>query len=205
MPIQDRSQALAIASSTLQNEIEALQALQAQLGEEFWACARLLSDCQGVIWTTAVGTSAAVAGRFAHILTCCGGRSMFLSTQDGLHGHTLVIHPGDVLVAMSRGGESAEVNQMAAIAARRGASTVALVHQTTSTLARACQFVLPIPSAQEFELAGYLATTSTVVFSAMCDALCAVILAEKGFDPQTFGTTHPGGAVGEVLTGRENL
>ena len=204
MPLKDRSQTLAIARLTLQHEIEALQALQALLGDEFWACARLLSDCQGMVWTTAVGTSAAVAERFAHILTCSGGRSMFLSAQDGLHGHTLVIQPGDVLVAMSRGGESQEVNQMAAIAGRRGASTAAFVHQAGSSLARACQYVLPIPSPQEFELAGYLATTSTVVFSGMCDALCAVVLAEKGFDPKAFGATHPGGAVGEALAGGDN-
>jgi arabinose-5-phosphate isomerase len=205
MPTQDRSQAIATAKRIIQQEIEALQALQALLGEEFWQCARLLCDCPGVVWTTAVGTSATVAERFAHVLTCSGGRSMFLSTQDGLHGHTLVIRPSDLLVAMSRGGESKEVNQMVAIANRRQASTVAFVHRTASTLARACQYILPIPSPQEFELAGYLATTSTIVFSAMCDALCAVVIAEKGFDPKEFGTTHPGGAVGEALTNQNNL
>ena len=196
----ERAQAIAAARQTIQQEVETLQALQDVLGEQFWQAARLLCDCPGVVWTTAVGTSATVAERFAHILTCSGGRSMFLSTQDGLHGHTLVIQPGDVLVAMSRGGESKEVNQMVSIANRRQAGTIAFVHNTTSTLARACQYVLPIPSPQEFELGGYLATTSTVAFSAMCDALCAVVIAEKGFDPKEFGTTHPGGAVGEVLT-----
>lgn len=89
---------------------------------------------------------------------------------------------------------------MVDIANRRHASTVAFVHNPTSTLARTCQFILPIPSPQEFELAGYLATTSTVAYSAMCDALCAVVIAERGFDPKVFGTTHPGGAVGEFLT-----
>jgi len=202
MPTLARSQAIAAGTKIIQQEVETLQALQALLGEQFWQCARLLCDCQGVIWTTAVGTSAAVAERFAHILTCSGGRSMFLSTQDGLHGHTLVIQPGDVLVAMSRGGESKEVNQMVAIANERQASTVAFVNNTASTLARSCQYILPIPSPQEYELGGYLATTSTVAYSAMCDALCAVVIAEKGFDPRQFGVTHPGGAVGEVLTGQ---
>jgi arabinose-5-phosphate isomerase len=92
---------------------------------------------------------------------------------------------------------------MVLIANQRGASTVAFVNNTDSTLARSCQYILPIPSPQEFELGGYLATTSTVAFSAMCDALCAVMIAEKGFDPKEFGTTHPGGAVGEVLTNRK--
>jgi D-arabinose 5-phosphate isomerase GutQ len=200
MPTLERSQAIAAGTKIIQQEVETLQALQALLGEQFWQCARLLSDCPGVVWTTAVGTSAAVAERLAHLLTCSGGRSMFLSPQDGLHGHTLVIQPGDVLVAMSRGGESKEVNQMVTIANGRQASTVAFVNNTASTLARTCQSILPIPSPQEFELGGYLATTSTVAFSAMCDALCAVVIAEKGFDPKQFGVTHPGGAVGEVLT-----
>ncbi len=203
LPKLERTQAIAAGTQIIQQEVETLQALQATLGEQFWQCARLLCDCPGVVWTTAVGTSATVAARFAHILTCSGGRSMFLSTQDGLHGHTLVIQPGDVLVAMSRGGESKEVNQMVTIANQRQASTVAFVHNTASTLAQLCQHLLHIPSPQEYELGGYLATTSTVAFSAMCDALCAVVIAEKGFDPQAFGTTHPGGAVGEVLTGQK--
>jgi arabinose-5-phosphate isomerase len=205
MPQTDSSQAITTGKLIIQQEIEALQALQATLGDPFWQCARLLCDCTGVIWTTAVGTSATVAQRFAHLLTCCGGRSMFLSTQDGLHGHTLVIQPGDVLVAMSRGGESGEVNQMANIANQRAAETVAFVHNAASTLAHTCKHILPIPSPQEFELAGYLATTSTVAFSAVCDALCGVVIKEKGFDPKVFGTTHPGGAVGEALTGQKPL
>lgn len=200
MPKLNCSQALVTGKRTIQQEIEALQSLQALLGDEFWKCVRLLCDCEDVVWVTAVGTSATVGARFAHLLTCSGVRSMFLSTQDGLHGHTLVINPGDVLVAMSRGGESREVNQMVTIANQRQATSIAFVHDTNSSLARICQHILPIPSLQEFELAGYLATTSTVAFSAMCDALCAVVIAEKGFDPKEFGTTHPGGAVGEVLT-----
>ncbi len=203
MSIQDQSQAIATGKHIIQQEVAALETLQAVLGESFWRCARLLCDCQGVVWTTAVGTSATVAMRFAHVLTCSGGRSMFLSTQDGLHGHTLVIQPADVLVAMSRGGESSEVNQMVTIAKQRHASTIAFVHQATSTLARTCQWVLPIPSLQEYELAGYLATTSTVVFSAMCDALCAVVIAEKDFNAQEFGATHPGGAVGQALKNQQ--
>jgi hypothetical protein len=108
--------------------------------------------------------------------------------------------PEDVLVTMSRGGESGEVNQMAEIANRRGVTTVAFVHDTDSTLARLCQHVLPIRSDPAYELMGYVATTSTVAFSAMCDALSAVVLEAKGYTPDQLAQTHPGGAVGQVLT-----
>ncbi len=107
--------------------------------------------------------------------------------------------PGDILVAMSRGGESSEVNQMVEIANQRGVTTVAFVHNTESTLARACQYVLAIRSKPEYELMGYVATTSTVAFSAMCDAVCAVVLEIKGYTPEELGQAHPGGAVGQAL------
>jgi arabinose-5-phosphate isomerase len=164
----------------MHQESEAIIALIPRLDDAFWTCARLLSDCSGLIWVTGVGTSAAVGSRFAHILTDCGARSMFLSPADGLHGHTGVMMEDDVLVAMSRGGESSEVNQMADIANQRGVATVAFVHNSDSTLARICRYVLPICSDQEYELMGYVATTSTVAFSAMCDALSAVVLDAVG-------------------------
>lgn len=195
----ERALGLKLARKAIQQEVETIQALADGLDDAFWECARLLSECSGLIWVTGVGTSAAVGSRFAHILTDCGARSMFLSPAEGLHGHAGVMMPGDILVAMSRGGESSEVNQMVEIANQRGVTTVAFVHNTESTLARTCQYVLPIRSNPEYELMGYLATTSTVAFSAMCDALCAVVLEVKGYTPEQLGQTHPGGAVGQAL------
>ena len=191
--------ALALAREVIRQEGEALQALADGLGDAFWECAQVLIRCPGLIWVTGVGTSAAVGERFAHILTGCGARSMFLSPADGLHGHTGVMAPADVLVAMSRGGESSEVNQMVEIANGRGVTTMAFVHDTGSSLAQACHHVLPIRSPQSHELMGYLATTSTVAFCAMCDALCAVVQDAKGYTAEQFASTHPGGAVGQVL------
>lgn len=125
---------------------------------------------------------------------------MFLSPSEGLHGHAGVMSSNDLLVAMSRGGKSGEVNQMINTANQRGVTTIAFTHTADSTLAEACQYVLPIRSRPEYELMGYLATTSTIAFSAMCDALCAVVLEAKGYTVEQFGQTHPGGAVGRILT-----
>jgi arabinose-5-phosphate isomerase len=197
----DHDQAFDLARKTILQEVETLQALIYNLDESFWQVARLLTDCQGVIWVTAVGTSATVGARFAHILTCCGARSMFLPPSDGLHGHSGVILPGDLLIAMSRGGETGDVIQMAQIAGERGAVPIAFVHDTRSELARACRYILPIQSPQEYELMGYLATTSTLAYSAICDALCAVVQKATGYTPEQFARTHPGGAVGRSLSG----
>lgn len=198
-PKSSRSNVIELGKNTICQEMEALASLVEGLDDSFRQCAHLLINCPGLIWVTAVGTSATVGARFSHILTCCGSRSMFLTPSDGLHGHTGVIQPEDLLVAMSRGGESWEVNQMVLIANDRGAKTIAFVHNTDSTLAHTCHYVLPIQSPQEYELMGYLATTSTMAFSAICDALCAVVLQEKGYTPEEFAKTHPGGAVGKIL------
>jgi D-arabinose 5-phosphate isomerase GutQ len=200
----DRDAALELARKALNQETLTIDDLASQLGDGFCVCAQLLIECPGLIWTTAVGTSAAVAARFSHLLTCVGVRSMFLSPADGLHGHAAVMSEQDLLVAMSRGGESKEVNQMAAIANERGVKTIAFVHSLDSTLARSCRHVLPIPSKQEYELNGYIATTSTVAFSAMCDALTMVVQSERGYTPEQFAQTHPGGAVGQILTAEKH-
>jgi arabinose-5-phosphate isomerase len=194
-----KKQSLNLAQKIIYQEINALEKIIDELGDHFWDCARLIIDCQGLIWITAVGTSSTVGARFAHILTCCGVRSVFLPPGDGLHGHTGVIHSEDLLIAMSRGGESWEVNQMAIIGNRRGAKTIAFVNNIDSELAKTCQFILPIQSIKEYELMGFLATTSSIVFSAVCDALCAVVLESKGYTPDEFASIHPGGAVGRVL------
>jgi D-arabinose 5-phosphate isomerase GutQ len=195
----EREAGLQLARKILQQEAETIRELAAsRLDEAFWNCAVRLAECPGLIWVTAVGTSAAVGARFAHILTGSGARSMFLPPSDGLHGHTGIIQAQDILVAMSRGGESAEVNQMVAIANDRQAVTIAMVHNTASPLAKCSRLVLPVPSPQEYELMGLLATTSSVAFSAMGDGLCAIVLEMKGYSPEEFKRTHPGGAVGRA-------
>lgn len=199
----NQTEGVALARRILRQEMEAIAELAEGLDDAFWTCARLLSDCPGLIWVTGVGTSAAIGSRFAHILTDCGARSMFLTPADGLHGHSAVMTADDLMVAMSRGGESEEIVQMVQIANQRGVPTIALVHNTDSTVARTCQCVLPVRSRQEYELMGYVATTSTVAFAAMCDALSAVVLEVKGYTLEQLGQTHPGGAVGRALKSSE--
>ncbi|MGQ9555553.1 MAG: SIS domain-containing protein [Anaerolineae bacterium] len=195
----DQEEAVSLARRVLAQEIAALGELLEELGSAFEQVALVIAHCPGMVWVTGVGTSAAVAERFAHILNCCGRRSMFLHAADSLHGHAGVMAAGDVLVAMSRGGESAEVNSLAEIGNRLGVTTVAMVNQADSTLARQCHYVLPVPSRQEYELQGVIATTSTIVFSAMCDALAAVAWQVTGYTLEAFARTHPGGAVGKML------
>jgi D-arabinose 5-phosphate isomerase GutQ len=194
----DAKQALAIARQTLALEADSLKALSNALDESFWIAARQIAECPGILWVTGVGTSAAVGLRFAHVLTDCGVRSMFLAPDLGLHGHSGAMASGEVLVAISRGGESNEVNQMIEIANGLGVATLALVGSPTSTLARIARCCVPVPTRDEHELGGYAATTSSLAASAVCDAIAAVALQMTGYSQDRFRRTHPGGAVGRA-------
>lgn len=195
-----KADAIALARQTIAQEAEALQAIAAELGDAFWETCELIAGCKGLVWVTGVGTSGSVGSRFAHILTDCGVRSVFLSPDLGLHGHSGALSASEVLVAISRGGESVEVNEMSAIANARSLETIAFVDNVASTLARTCRHVLRVHSPSEHELGGYCATTSTVACSAMCDAVCAVVLKLKGYTVEEFRHTHPGGAVGVAVS-----
>jgi D-arabinose 5-phosphate isomerase GutQ len=196
-------EAIALARETVRREADALAAAGAGLGEAFWKTCEWIAGCKGIVWVTGVGTSGIAGARFAHILTDCGVRSIFLSPDLGLHGHTGAMAASEVLVAISRGGESAEVNSMVAIANTRSLMTIALVDDEASALARTCRHVLPIHSPREDELGGYCATTSTLVCSAVCDAICAVVLKLNGYTLAEFSGTHPGGAVGRAVSKRK--
>lgn len=195
----DNSTALELARDSVAAQIGALQALSAQFGESLPAAAHAIAACPGITWTSAVGTSSAVALRLAHILTDCGVRSMFLSPDLGLHGHSGAMASGEVLVAISRGGLSEEVNLLVGIARARGLATIGLLHDDTSPLAKLCDLVIPVRTPAELELGGYCATTSSLAASAVGDALCALVLQITGYSPAQLAQTHPGGAVGKAL------
>lgn len=195
----DKTKALELARDSVEAQIGALQALSAQFGESLPAAAHAIAACPGITWTTAVGTSSAVALRLAHILTDCGVRSMFLSPDLGLHGHSGAMASGEVLVAISRGGLSEEVNLLVGIARARGLATIGLLHDDASPLAKLCDLVIPVRTPSELELGGYCATTSSLAASAAGDALCALVLKITGYTPSQLATTHPRGAVGRAL------
>ncbi len=190
---------LALAQRTIAAEAAAVAAAREQLGA-LPAIARLLASCEGHILVTGVGTSAAVARRLAHLLSCCGAPALPLEASDGLHGGSGAITAKDVLLVISKGGKSAEINRLVEIAKGRGARVIALTETAESPLAPLCDALLLVRAPADVDaLGGLVALGSSLVNSAVGDALCAAILALKGYTLEEFARTHPGGAVGEKL------
>lgn len=198
--MMDDLQIIELGRRVVAREAQAVAAVAEQLGDSLAHVARLLANCQGHILVTGAGTSAAVARRLAHLLSCCGAPALPLDASDGLHGGSGAITAHDLVYAISKGGRSAEINQLAEIAKKRGARLIAQTETLHSPLAALCDELLLVRAPAEADLLGGLvALGSSLMNCAVGDALCAIILEIKGYSREAFAQTHPGGDVGRKL------
>lgn len=187
---------LDLAKATILRESEAVASLTAQLDEGFVAVARALLACEGHVLVAGSGTSHAVGARLAHLLSCCGTPAMFIHPGDSQHGLSGAVTARDVLIALSKGGETVEVNFLARLAKEKGAKVIALTEKPESTLGKTADLVWKVVAPEGVDPYGMIATGSSLVNSAMGDALCVALLNMRGYTKEAFGKTHPGGAVG---------
>ncbi len=190
---------LTLAAGVIQQESAAVASLADRLPPNFPAAARLLLNCQGHVLVAGAGTSHAVALRFAHLLSCCGTPALFLHPGDSQHGASGAVRAEDVLVALSKGGETAEVIFLARVARQRGARVISITEKPRASLGQLSDLVLQIVAPPEIDPYGMVATGSSLFASAFCDALCVALLNLRGYTLAQFGATHPGGAVGIKL------
>lgn len=187
---------LDLARAVLNTESASVASLVNQLDETFVTVAYTLLNCQGHVLVAGSGTSNPVGARLAHLLSCCGTPALFIHPGDSQHGLSGAVTDRDVLILISKGGETTEVNCLAEIARKRGATLIAFTENPASTLAKLCHHVLRIQAIPEADPFGMIATGSSLTVCAMADALCVSMLRLRGYTREAFGQTHPGGAVG---------
>lgn len=195
----DQEQILQQARDTIQRECQVVDALIPQLGESVVEAAHLMLNCRGHILVAGAGTSNPVAARFAHLLSCCGTPALFIHPGDSQHGLSGAVTKRDVLFAISKGGETTEVNILARVAKSRGAKLIGLTEKPESTLAKLSDVVLCFKAPPDSDPYGMIATGSSLFNAALTDALCVILLELRGYSKEQFGETHPGGAVGNKL------
>jgi arabinose-5-phosphate isomerase len=190
--------ALQIARSVIAADVEAVRSVADQLDDSFLACARMVLAAEGRVVTCGSGTSGAVARRMAHLLSVCGTPAFYLHPADALHGSLGAVAPGDVLIALSKGGRSREVNDTVERARDRGAHIVAVTASAGSPLAELADVVVPVVTPDEADPGALVAMGSTVAVSAWTDALAVVLMRARGYTWEQVLYTHPSGAVGEI-------
>ena len=192
-----------LAASVVERESAAVAGIVPQLPDTFVPALRMLLDCTGHVIVSGSGTSHAVALRFAHLLSCVGTPALFLHPGDSQHGAAGAVRPEDVWIGLSKGGETIEVIFLAGVAKKRGAKVIAITEEPASTLGQLADIVLKVEAPDGVDPFGMVATGSSLVNSAFCDAICVALLELRGYSVDDFGETHPGGAVGHAIKENE--
>ena len=195
---------LELARATIRRESVAVGAIAEQLDETFLAVAGVMLNCCGHVLVAGSGNSHATALRFAHMLSCVGTPALFIHPGDAQHGTSGAVTANDVVVLISRGGETDEVNRLGHISKQRGATVIALTEVPASTVGRLSDHVLKVVSDPAADLAGTMSTAGSLCMSVIGDALCQVLFEMRGYTVQQFVQTHPGGAVGKSFAGADS-
>lgn len=192
---------LGIARQTIRIEAETLLALADSLDDttDFQACVEAIATSQGRLVLTGIGKSAIVAQKITATLNSTGTPALFLHAADAIHGDLGMIRPYDLVLCISKSGETSEIRVLVPLVKNFGNPIIAMTANRQSTLARQADFVLWTPIEQEADPHNLAPTASTAAQMALGDALAVALLAHKGFSTSDFAKFHPGGALGKQL------
>ncbi len=188
-----------IAQDVLINESRAIQNLTNYIDDKFEACVQEIYSAKGRVVITGIGKSAIIANKIVATLNSTGTPSMFMHAADAIHGDLGMIQRDDVVICISKSGNTPEVKVLVPLLKRRGNKLVALVSNTNSYLAQQADFVLNATIAEEACPHNLAPTTSTTAHLAMGDALAVCLLELRNFTSTDFAEFHPGGALGKQL------
>lgn len=145
------------------------------------------------------GHSGIACRHFAHSMCCIERPARFLSPSEAVHGATGFLQAGDVLVAASRGGKTAELLPIIDIARKKGSTVISVTENVKSPMAEKSDIVLPMTVYREADRYDAQGTSSYASLAALFDALQVAVMEETGYQGGQFALIHPGGAVGERL------
>jgi len=195
----DDRRVLAAGQRALSIEADAVSALAGRLGADFVAACRLFLACNGRVVVTGMGKSGHVAGKIAATLASTGTPAFFLHPAEASHGDLGMITRGDVVLALSNSGETAEILTILPLIKRMGVPLVAMTGNPASTLAGEAEVHLDVRVPAEACPLNLAPTASTTASLAMGDALAVALLEMRGFTPEDFARSHPGGTLGRRL------
>lgn len=193
------------ARKVLEIESLAIQGLVERLDASFDRALALLLACAGRVVVTGMGKSGLIGQKISATLASTGTPSLFLHPADAIHGDLGRIVRGDLVLALSYSGNTAEILALVPAVKRLGVPLVALTGNRQSPLAGASDVHLDVGVAREACPLGLAPTASTTAALAMGDALAMALLERRGFTVDDFATLHPGGRIGKQLLRVEDV
>lgn len=198
-PIQPSPRALELARQVLRIEADAVAGLIPRIDDAFLRAVGLVLNCRGRVIVSGMGKSGHIARKIASTLASTGTPAYFVHPGEASHGDLGMILREDLVIALSNSGESDELLAILPSVKRQGAKLVAITGHPESTLAREADVHLNGAVAQEACPLNLAPTASTTAALALGDALAVALLDAKGFGPEDFARSHPGGALGRKL------
>ncbi|TPG33699.1 SIS domain-containing protein [Mycolicibacterium hodleri] len=186
-----------LAGAVLSRESAALSALVGSVESSVVAVARQMIDVSGKVVTTGSGTSGIMAERLAHLLSVCGTPAVYLPSMDALHGGMGAITTSDLVIAISKTGQSQELTNLVERLGRRGIHVVALTESPESPFAVAAGSVAALPpTPADADPGDMIAMASTLAVGAWSDAVAVVTMSMRGHTVGDVIDSHPAGGVG---------
>jgi arabinose-5-phosphate isomerase len=195
----DPAQAVALARKTFEIEAAAVLNMAARVGPEFGAAVEVVLRCTGRVVVMGMGKSGHIGRKIAATLASTGTPAMFVHPGEASHGDLGMITAVDVVLAISNSGESEELTVILPTLRRLQVRVIALTGGMQSTLAQHADVVLDSSVVQEACPLNLAPTASTTAQLAMGDALAVALLDARGFKPEDFARSHPGGSLGRKL------
>ncbi len=190
---------LAAALRVLDSEATAIRNLMERVNALFLQAVDLAEGCRGKIAVTGLGKSGIICKKIAATLSSTGSPAFFLHAADALHGDCGLLGSEDILLAVSKSGETYEILQVLHVSKRLGLPVIALVGDRDSSLARFADVCLDVSVGEEPCPLGMAPTASTAAALAMGDALAIALMERKGFGKEDFASLHPAGSIGKKL------
>lgn len=198
-PILPSPKALDLARQVLRIEADAVLALVDRIDGGFMQALRLILNCHGRVIVSGMGKSGHVGRKIASTLASTGTPAFFVHPAEASHGDLGMITRDDVLIALSNSGESAELLTIVPSIKRQGAKLISMTGNAQSSLAIEADVHLDAAVAQEACPLNLAPTASTTAALALGDALAVALLDSRGFGPEDFARSHPGGSLGRRL------
>ncbi len=180
-------------------EAQALKALEGKIDENFDAAVDLVFKGTGRVIVTGLGKSGLVARKIVATMNSTGTAAIFLHPADAVHGDLGMVRADDVVICLSKSGDTEEMRQLMPMFRRIGVKVIAMVGNVTSHLARQSDIVLDTSVEEEACPHDLAPTASTTAMLAMGDALAIALLDRRGFTREEFAMFHPGGNLGKRL------
>jgi len=188
-----------LASQIIENESNAIISLKAKLDDDFAEVVALALENKGNLVFSGIGKSALIAQKIVATMNSTGTTAVFMHAADAIHGDLGIVREGDVVVILSKSGETPEIKMLVPLIKLRGNRIVAMVGNRQSYLASQADFILDV-TVDEEAIPGSLApTSSTTAQLVMGDALALILMRCRGFSTDDFAKFHPGGALGKQL------